>query len=499
MMMKKLLTMLLATTISLSSAVTAFAATSDDNLATNQKYVASEKDDKNTVYFYSEQSEQYSKAYVSYLKKQAKSITEGISGDYEKFKVINKWVSDNVWYDHDLGRSTSGNNADGKSNYFDADHSKYADVEVIAGDKTQCDGYADLTVGLLRAAGIPAKEMYGYLNSRNHAWVEAYVGGEWVFADPTLNSRNNYNNGKWYDQTPSDGHYFDLPLDVWSLDHRINPDLMEITGEKYVFNGKILFYSSDHRFIKEVDTDLTAGGTLDSTYGFDADSLYKDFECTEPWDLDTDVVKEAGTFIVVKDYKPNQYTIYFDSRGGSAVNPVSVGAEGKYTSVSIAEPPKPTRDGYDFVGWYPARYEYYAGAKVVDFKTWKVSDNDKFYAIWKDKSTGTIAPTTATTTTPTTATNTVTTPTTPTKAAAKVTGWSNADGHWRYYDNKGTMQLGWLNDNGTWYHLGGSGVMKTGCWLQDRGKWYYLTASGAMAHDTVIDGYTIGSDGAWIK
>jgi|GEM_PF-2160097 len=41
------------------------------------------------------------------------------------------------------------------------------------------------------------------------------------------------------------------------------------------------------------------------------------------------------------------------------------------------------------------------------------------------------------------------------------------------------------------------GYMKTG-WLQDsNGKWYYLNSDGSMAHDTTVDGYTIGSDGAW--
>ena len=41
--------------------------------------------------------------------------------------------------------------------------------------------------------------------------------------------------------------------------------------------------------------------------------------------------------------------------------------------------------------------------------------------------------------------------------------------------------------------------METG-WLQeDNGKWYYLNNDGSMAHDTVIDGYKLGSDGVWIN
>jgi len=39
--------------------------------------------------------------------------------------------------------------------------------------------------------------------------------------------------------------------------------------------------------------------------------------------------------------------------------------------------------------------------------------------------------------------------------------------------------------------------MRTG-WIKDGDKWYYCQLTGEMAHDTVIDGYTLGSDGACI-
>jgi glucan-binding YG repeat protein len=31
------------------------------------------------------------------------------------------------------------------------------------------------------------------------------------------------------------------------------------------------------------------------------------------------------------------------------------------------------------------------------------------------------------------------------------------------------------------------------------GKWYYLNQSGTMEHDKYIDGYYVGSNGAWVE
>ena len=59
------------------------------------------------------------------------------------------------------------------------------------------------------------------------------------------------------------------------------------------------------------------------------------------------------------------------------------------------------------------------------------------------------------------------------------------------------MQTGWIDVDGATYYLQGSGQMVTG-WQNIDGRDYYFYDSGAMARDTVIDGYTVGADGAWI-
>lgn len=51
------------------------------------------------------------------------------------------------------------------------------------------------------------------------------------------------------------------------------------------------------------------------------------------------------------------------------------------------------------------------------------------------------------------------------------------------------------NSTGWWYSLNNSWA--TG-WTKIYGKWYYFYSTGYMAHDTVIDGFKLGSDGAWV-
>lgn len=84
-------------------------------------------------------------------------------------------------------------------------------------------------------------------------------------------------------------------------------------------------------------------------------------------------------------------------------------------------------------------------------------------------------------------------------AGIKATGWVKDAGKWYFLDAQGVMKTGWVKDAGKWYFLNASGDMATG-WLKDTdGSWYYLFTDGSMAADTVVDGYQLGSNGAWVK
>jgi hypothetical protein len=61
-------------------------------------------------------------------------------------------------------------------------------LAVLARGRSRCSGRANLAVGLLRAAGIPARVVQGVLlrddGARWHRWGEAWLGAGWVPFDP---------------------------------------------------------------------------------------------------------------------------------------------------------------------------------------------------------------------------------------------------------------------------------------------------------------------------
>lgn len=76
--------------------------------------------------------------------------------------------------------------------------------------------------------------------------------------------------------------------------------------------------------------------------------------------------------------------------------------------------------------------------------------------------------------------------------------WKYISNAWYYFNASGAKHTGWLLNGGQWYYLNSDGRMVTG-WFKDfDGQWYYLQDNGAMAKNTTIDGYKLGSNGAWI-
>ncbi len=105
------------------------------------------------------------------LQKLATNEFGGIENAYAKVAAINEWIFNNIEY-----RS-------GVTNSSTSAHDTLTERVGV------CRDFAHLGITLCRALSIPARYFTGYAYNLNppdfHACFEAYIGGEWIFFDPT--------------------------------------------------------------------------------------------------------------------------------------------------------------------------------------------------------------------------------------------------------------------------------------------------------------------------
>lgn len=76
-------------------------------------------------------------------------------------------------------------------------------------------------------------------------------------------------------------------------------------------------------------------------------------------------------------------------------------------------------------------------------------------------------------------------------------GRNQIDGTWYCFDAEGYMRTGWVQEGNSWFYFMSDGSAATG-WVLIGGTWYYFDRTGYMYSDTVVDGYYLNSDGAWV-
>jgi len=104
--------------------------------------------------------------------------------------------------------------------------------------------------------------------------------------------------------------------------------------------------------------------------GYIFDGWYKEADCFNAWNFDADVVMSRTT-LYAKWLE--LYTITFDTQDGSTLTSIYV-AQGKL----ITQPVTPTRDGYNFGGWYRES----GCINLWNFATDVVMGNTYIYAKW---------------------------------------------------------------------------------------------------------------------
>lgn len=105
----------------------------------------------------------------------ARELVQGVDTDVEKFRVIFRWIADNVSYDYDLylnivekERQLRHNRK--KSSAFAAHVSKKVYRHMILQKKTICAGYATLLEYMCQQVGLQCELISGY--GRNYSLVE---------------------------------------------------------------------------------------------------------------------------------------------------------------------------------------------------------------------------------------------------------------------------------------------------------------------------------------
>lgn len=118
----------------------------------------------------------------SAIKSLSSEILKGAKTDWEKLQRVVNFVMDFLEYDTDVPQDI---------------------FSVLSTRRASCVGYSRLSIALLRAGGVPARYVFGYLppgyewgpskeywgvktsGGGYHAWFEAYLkGAGWVFSDP---------------------------------------------------------------------------------------------------------------------------------------------------------------------------------------------------------------------------------------------------------------------------------------------------------------------------
>jgi len=85
------------------------------------------------------------------------------------FKIL-KWVDKNIkWSRKDRG-------------------TRFGPIKVIQQGYGRCCDFSDVFISICRAAGIPTRQVYGYIYKKGgHAWCEVFIEGKgWIQVDPAI-------------------------------------------------------------------------------------------------------------------------------------------------------------------------------------------------------------------------------------------------------------------------------------------------------------------------
>lgn len=115
-------------------------------------------------------------AYIAPEDPEIKKVAQEVAGSendvFKKALKLRDWVSRNMNFDLGIVFAPAS--------------------EIIKSKRGTCAGYAALLASLLRSAGIPSRYLFGLVYAQGiwggHAWVEAWIDGQWVPLDAAVPS-----------------------------------------------------------------------------------------------------------------------------------------------------------------------------------------------------------------------------------------------------------------------------------------------------------------------
>lgn len=155
------------------------------------------------------------------VRETADKVCENAAGDYEKARLIARWVAENIYYDIDA--RDGGVSVD-----------TIAIARVLETKRTVCGGFANLYCAMLESQGIKAVNIKGGVAGaggvtyatlptgvENHEFTAFYYNEEqrWVLVDSCWDTTNRYENGE-YKLGVQDEQYFDITPLALSMNHR---------------------------------------------------------------------------------------------------------------------------------------------------------------------------------------------------------------------------------------------------------------------------------------
>ena len=102
------------------------------------------------------------------IQKVVKQVVKPDMTQRQAAEALLGWLTDNVPYD---GRIVG---------------SRYGTLQVLQQKYGHCWDKADLYITLCRAAGLPARQVFGWMAGvSGHVWTQVYLDGGWVSVDAT--------------------------------------------------------------------------------------------------------------------------------------------------------------------------------------------------------------------------------------------------------------------------------------------------------------------------